>query len=65
MERTGGGLMVELGNRQLDAANIFLTAQQQPKSRISLAKCIRFSYWFRQNAKYRGDACRHLMETLP
>ncbi|MCL2349210.1 MAG: hypothetical protein FWC50_13255, partial [Planctomycetaceae bacterium] len=30
-ERTGGGLMVELGSHQLDAASIFLTAQQQSK----------------------------------
>ncbi|MDR1491557.1 MAG: Gfo/Idh/MocA family oxidoreductase [Planctomycetaceae bacterium] len=30
-ERTGGGLMVELGSHQLDAASIFLTAQQQQK----------------------------------
>ena len=30
-QRTGGGLMVELGSHQLDAASIFLTAQQQQK----------------------------------
>jgi len=30
--RTGGGLMVELGSHQLDAASIFLTAQHQQKT---------------------------------
>jgi predicted dehydrogenase len=31
-QRTGGGLMVELGSHQLDAASIFLTAQMEQKN---------------------------------
>jgi predicted dehydrogenase len=31
-QRTGGGLMVELGSHQLDASSIFLTAQMQRKN---------------------------------
>ncbi|MDR1958422.1 MAG: Gfo/Idh/MocA family oxidoreductase [Planctomycetaceae bacterium] len=31
-DRTGGGLMVELGSHQLDAASIFLTAQYQQQT---------------------------------